>query len=100
MLLPLTTTLYNILRSVPIISKAFSKATFIKTSTPITIPYISLPPLSLILSFLATYLFKSGEYPCFGRARLTAVPDMFRFSLIKFNLYEIIYNKYRVLILN
>jgi hypothetical protein len=49
---------------------------------------------------LATYLFKSGEYPCFGRARLTAVPDMFRFSLIKFNLYEIIYNKCRVLILN
>jgi hypothetical protein len=58
-----------------------------KTSTPTTTPYIYLPPLSLIRNFLVTYLFKSGEYPCFGRARLTPV-DIF-YILLKL-LYKLI----------
>lgn len=61
MLLPRTTTLYKIFRSLPLISKAFSRARFMKTSTPITMPSIYLPPLSLMRSFLATYLLRSGE---------------------------------------
>jgi len=75
-LFPLTTTLYKTFLSVPTISNALYKATFIKTSTPTTTPSIYLPPFNFILSFLVTYLLRSGEYPCFGRALFTPV-DIF-----------------------
>ena len=38
-----------------------SKATFMNTSTPMTMPSIYRPPFNLILSFLATYLLRSAE---------------------------------------
>lgn len=49
------------------------------TSTPTTTPSTYLPPFNLIRKFFVTYLFKSGEYPCFGRARLTPVDIIERF---------------------
>ena len=61
MLFPRITVLYKIFRSFPMISYVLSSATFMNTSTPITIPSIYLPPLSLSRSFLATYLLRSGE---------------------------------------